>query len=49
MEGRETPSEIKNQMGTSLTLWWLRIRLLMQGTRAGPLIGEPRSHKLRGN
>lgn len=43
------PSEIKNQMRTSLTLWWLRIRLLMQGTRAGPLIGERRSHKLQGN
>ena len=37
------------QMGTSLTLRWLRIHLPMQGTRVGPQIGEPRSHKLRGN
>ena len=36
-------------VGTSLVVQWLRIFLPMQGTCIRSLIGELRSHMLRGN
>ena len=30
--------------GTSLTVWWLRLRLSMQGVQVRALVGELRSH-----
>ena len=36
-------------MGMSLVVWWLRIRLAVQGTQVWSLLGELRSHTLQGN
>ena len=36
-------------LGTSLVAQWLRIHLAMQGTPVPSLVGELRSHMLRGN
>ena len=41
---------LKNQfIGTFLVVQWLRIRLPMQATQVQSLVGELRSHVLRGN
>ena len=38
----------KNEIGTSLLVQWLRLRLPMQGVRVQSLVGELRSHMPRG-
>ena len=38
----------KNKEGTSLAVQWLRLHLPVQGVRVRSLVGELRSHMLRG-
>ena len=47
-ELKETMSKERKE-GTSLVVQWLRIRFPMQGTWVRSLVGELRSHMLRGN
>ena len=39
---------VKDTVGTSLAVLWLRLRLPMQGVQVRSLVGELRSHVSRG-